>query len=212
MRWIAVALAAGALALGADTPDTGKILKGVEDHYNHIQSLEVNFTERYSGQGRSTTEKGELFLRKPGKMRWQYSVPAGELYISDGKFLYSYHPNDNRAEKMSFKEMDDMRGPLAFLLGKLHFSEDFSQIQVEPDRDSPDHFVIAAPKSGKLPYSQVKFLVSPDAVIHWLMVQNQDGSTLEFTFEGEKKNPPIPESMFRFVPPPGVEYVDSSKQ
>ena len=212
MRWIAVALAAGAIALLADAPDTGKILKGVEDHYNHIQSLEVNFTERYSGQGRVTTEKGELLLRKPGKMRWQYSVPAGELYISDGKFLYSYHPNDNRAEKMSFKEMDDMRAPLAFLLGKLHFSDDFGQVRIEPDRDSPDHFVIATPKSDKLPYSQVKFLVSPDSVIHWLLVQRQDGSTLEFTFEGEKKNPPIPEQMFRFAPPPGVEYVDLSKK
>ncbi|HUA83027.1 MAG TPA: outer membrane lipoprotein chaperone LolA [Bryobacteraceae bacterium] len=211
MRSIFVVLA-GALALLADTPDSNRILKGIEDHYNHIQTLEVNFTERYTGQGRSATEKGKLFLSKPRKMRWQYSQPAGELYISDGKYLYSYHPNDRRAEKMSFKEMDSMRGPLAFLLGKLHFSEDFSQIRVEPDRGSPDDFIIATPKSDKLPYSQVKFLVSPDSVIHWLNVENQDGSTLEFTFEGEKKNPPIAESMFRFTPPPGVDYVDATKQ
>lgn len=209
---MAGAIAAGVAALPADTPDTARLLKAVEDHYNHIQTLEVNFTQRYAGQGRNTTQKGELFLRKPGKMRWQYSLPAGELYISDGKFLYSYHASDRRAEKMSFKEMDDMRGPLAFLLGRLHFADDFSQIRVEPDRDSPDVDAIATPKSDKLPYSQVKFLVSPDSVIHWLDVQNQDGSTLEFTFEGEKRNPPIPEAMFKFAPPPGVDYVDSTRQ
>lgn len=206
------ALLAAVAALRADTPNPARILKGVEDHYNHVQTLQVQFTQRYTGRGRSTTQKGDLYLRKPGKMRWQYSVPAGELYISDGKFLYSYSPNDNRAEKMSFKEMDDMRGPLAFLLGRLHFADDFRETRIEPDRGSPDMFVIATPKSDKLPYSQVKFLVSPDSVIRWLDVQNEDGTNLEFTFENEKTNPPIAESMFKFVPPQGADYVDSSKQ
>jgi outer membrane lipoprotein-sorting protein len=53
--------------------------------------------------------------------------------------------------------------------------------------------------------------VSPDFVIHWLRVKGQDGSTLEFVFENEKKNPPLPDGMFQFTPPPGVEYVDSSQ-
>src|SRR5215469_10485813 len=128
MRFVSL-IFISALLLLADTPDTSRILKGVEDHYNRIQTLEVGFTERYTGQGRTTNQKGELFLRKPGKMRWQYSVPAGELYISDGKYLYSYHPQDNRAEKSPMKEMDDMRGPLAFLLGRLNFSDDFKEFR-----------------------------------------------------------------------------------
>jgi outer membrane lipoprotein-sorting protein len=35
---------------------------------------------------------------------------------------------------------------------------------------------------------------------------------LQFTFENEKKDPPIQDSMFRFTPPPGAEYVDSTSQ
>lgn len=192
--------------------DVDKILTSVENHYNRTETLELYFTEHYTGQGRNTNEKGELFLRKPGKMRWQYSEPAGELYISDGKYLYSYHPSENRAEKMPMKEMDDMRGPLAFLLGRLHFQDDFREFHGMPDRGSQDVFITAIPKSDKLPYSEVKFLVSPDFVIHWLTVKGQDGSTLEFTFAGEKRNPPIPEAMFKFSPPPGAEFVDTSKQ
>ncbi len=53
--------------------------------------------------------------------------------------------------------------------------------------------------------------LSPDFVIHWLRVKGQDGSALEFVFENEKKNPPLPDGMFQFTPPPGVEYVDSSQ-
>ena len=41
--------------------------------------------------------------------------------------LYSYSPEDNRAEKMKMKEADDLRAPLAFLLGRLNFNEDFRE-------------------------------------------------------------------------------------
>src|SRR5579862_9234749 len=133
---IQLGLMAIAAASSQAQPDLHKILTGVEDHYNKTQTLQVSFSERYTGQGRTTNEKGELFLRKPGKMRWQYSVPAGELYISDGKYLYAYHPSENRAEKSPMKEMEDMRGPLAFLLGRLNFENDFREFRTQPDREN----------------------------------------------------------------------------
>ena len=142
-------------------------------------------------------------------MRWQYTSPAGKLFVSDGKYIYSYFPNENRAERTPFKETDDMRAPLAFLLGRLNFQDDFREFRTEPDRDNI--FITALPKSDKLPYTEVKFLVSPDFVIHWLSVTGIDGSTTEFVFENEKKNPAISDSMFKFTPPTGAEYVDNSQ-
>src|SRR6266852_9857315 len=111
--------------LNAADVDVSRTLKGIEDRYNNAQTLQVAFTESYTLQGRKRTEKGELFLRKPGRMRWQYSAPAGKLFVSDGKFVYYYNPDENRAEKMKLKETDDMRAPLAFLLGRLQFQNDF---------------------------------------------------------------------------------------
>ncbi len=186
-----------------------RILNGVEERYNHTQSLDVAFSETYTLQGRKHSEKGELFLRKPGRMRWQYSSPAGKLFVSDGKFIYSYYPDENRAEKMKFRETEDMRAPLAFLLGRLNFKEDFREFRAQPDGENV--LLTAIPKSDKLPYTQVTFLVSPDFAIHSLSVKGQDGSELDFTFENEKRNPPLPNDMFTFVPPPGVEFVDSSR-
>jgi outer membrane lipoprotein carrier protein len=190
--------------------DVPHVLKGVEDRYNHAQTLQVAFTESYTLQGRKRTEKGDLFLRKPGRMRWQYSAPAGKLFVSDGKFVYYYSPDENRAEKMKLKETEDMRAPLAFLLGRLQFQNDFREFRTQPDEAGV--FITAIPKSDKLPYTEVTFLVSPDFAIHWLRVRGQDGSALEFAFDGEKMNPPIGNMMFRFAPPPGAEYVDSSAQ
>src|SRR5271154_551930 len=187
--------------LNAADVDLTRTLKGIEDHYNRVQTLQLTFTQKFTFQKRLRTEKGELFLRKPGRMRWQYTAPAGKLFVSDGKFLYTYFPNENRAEKTLFRETEDMRAPLAFLLGRLNFQDDFREFRTEPDRDNI--FITALPKSDKLPYTEVKFLVSPDFVIHWLSVTGQDGSNYEFVFENEKRNPPVPDTMFRFSAPPG---------
>ncbi len=54
-----------------------------------------------------------------------------------------------------------MKAPLAFLSGRLNFESDFKEFHTQPDRENT--FITAIPKSDKLPYSEVKFLVSPDS-------------------------------------------------
>jgi outer membrane lipoprotein carrier protein len=196
-------------ARAADT-DVARILKGVEDRYNRTETLQVAFAETYMNHGRKHTEQGELYLRKPGRTRWVYSIPAGKLFGSDGKYAYAYFPDEKRFEKSSLKGSDDMKAPLAFLLGKLQFEKEFREFRTEPD--GPSTFLTAAPKSDKLPYTEVTFLVDPNFTIRWLNVKGQDGSQLDFAFSAEKRNPPIAESMFKFTPPLGVVYSDLSRQ
>jgi len=205
--WSVCLLSSVAAAADIDVPRT---LKGVEDRYNRTQTLQLSFTESYQQGARTRVEKGDLFLRKPGRMRWQYTAPAGKLFVSDGKFIYSYTPQDNRAEKMKLKETDDMRAPLAFLLGRLDFNKDFREFRARAEDGGV--FITAIPKSDKLPYSEVSFLTTPDFAIRRLEVKNQDNSVLRFAFENEKKDPALQDSLFRFTPPPGVEYVDASNQ
>jgi outer membrane lipoprotein carrier protein len=208
--WSVCLLSATAgISVAADI-DVPRTLKGVEDRYNRTQTLQLSFTESYQQQGRARVEKGDLFLRKPGRMRWQYTAPAGKLFVSDGKFIYSYTPQNNRAEKMKLKETEDMRAPLAFLLGRLDFKKDFREFRARAEDDGV--FITAIPKSDKLPYTEVSFLTAPDFSIRRLEVKGQDNSTLRFTFEKEVKDPALQDTLFRFSPPPGAEYVDSSNQ
>src|SRR6202011_4143087 len=90
--------------------------------------------EDYTPQGKARrSEGGTLMLRKPGRMRWDYSQPKGKLFVSDGKNLWLYTPADNRAERMKLQESEDMRAPLAFLLGKLNFEKEFRNLQAKPE-------------------------------------------------------------------------------
>ena len=205
VRYFVFILMATASAFGAE-PATARLLKQVEQRYNRAQTLEVQFSETYSGAGRAPrTESGKLYLRKPGRMRWDYASPAGKLFISDGKDVYLYLPGENRVEKMKLKESasEDWRAPLAFLLGKLNFDKEFRNIQARAE--GSDTVITAEPKSENLPYSKVEFTVAPSSEIRKLHIAGQDQSVLDFSFAQEKLNPALSSELFRFQPPAGAE-------
>ncbi len=186
------------------------LLKKVETRYNHAKTLQVLFKEDYTPPGKPRrTESGILMLRKPGKMRWDYSQPQGKQFISDGKYLWLYTPDQNRAEKTKLKETEDMRAPLAFLLGKLDFDKEFRNIQAKPE--GADTRITAEPKGDNLPYSAVEFVVAPDARIREVRVTGFDHSILNFAFDQERVDPKLDGKLFEFQTPPGVELVESGQ-
>ena len=144
--WCAIACAFIGLSAPAAPADVDGLLKNVEARYNRAESLKLDFTESYAGiKSPVQNDSGVLFLRKPGRMRWEYSSPAGKVFISDGKEVVLYDPDQQRAEKSKLKESEDMRAPLAFLLGKLDFKKEFKSFQSRVEGE--DNWIVAEPKS-----------------------------------------------------------------
>jgi outer membrane lipoprotein carrier protein len=193
--------------MAAADVDLNTLLRGVEQRYNRAKTLQVHFVESYAVQGRARkSESGELTLRKPGKMRWDYTTPTGKLFVSDGKDVYLYTPEAHRVEKTKLRASDDMRAPLAFLLGKLDFAKDFRDFEVKPE--GMNSLLTAKAKSDKFPYEQVQMLVTPDYQIVRMAINLQD-SLLTFQLDGEKVNPPVNDALFKFQMPAGATLVDA---
>src|SRR6202142_308329 len=112
------ALSIWLLALPAADTDLHATAQAVDNHYNQLQTMQAEFTEIYRGTGAERAESGTLWLKKPGKMRWEYRSPREKLFLSDGKEAWFYMPGDRQVRKTSVKKLDDLRSPLAFLLGK----------------------------------------------------------------------------------------------
>jgi len=192
-------------AFAAD-PGLDKLLKSVENRYNKAKTLQVLFNETYTPQGKpQRSESGMLLLRKPLRMRWEYSQPKGKLFVSDGKSLWLYTPADNRAEQMPLKDSEDMHAPLAFLLGRLNFDKDFKNLQGRPDAAGTR--ITAEPKTDNLPYTAVEFVVAPDSQIREVKVTGFDNSILDFHFDAEKVDPSLDAALFVFKAPAGAEVV-----
>ena len=127
-----------ALSTDAVAEDVHGIAQAVDEHYNHLHSMQAEFTEVYRGSGMERTESGTLWLakpgmKKPGKMRWEYRSPREKLFVSDGRDAWFYVPGDRQVRKTSARKLDDIRSPLAFLLGKSKLEKELRGLSLAPD-------------------------------------------------------------------------------
>src|ERR1700720_3615790 len=131
-------LLAMTLTAAAATEDVHSIAQAVDEHYNHLHTLQAEFTEVYRGLGMERTESGTLWLakggmKKPSKMRGEYRSPREKLFVSDGKDAWFYVPDDRQARKTDARKLDDVRSPLAFLLGKSKLEKELQGLSLAPD-------------------------------------------------------------------------------
>ena len=209
LKVMAALLAASVAAMAA--PDVHAIAQAVDQRYNHLHTLEAQFTEIYRGGGMDRTETGVLWLKKPGKMRWEYRSPREKVFLSDGKDAWFYLPGDRQARKSPAKKLDDLRSPLGFLLGKTRLEKELqglSLAQDVPPSSAGDVVLRGVPQAMADRVSQVLLEVAPDSKIARIVIEEIDGSVTEYRFTGQKEDAAVTDSLFHFVPPAGVEVVD----
>jgi len=210
-----VSLMATALTLmggrSAFAADIRALAAAVDAHYNHLRSLEAEFTEVYRGSGMDRTESGTLWLKKPGKMRWEYRSPREKLFVSNGKDAWFYVPDDRQARKESAKKLDDTRSPLAFLLGKTKLEKELRGLSAAQDIQplaSADVVLRGVPTAMADQISEIVLEVTPENRIVRLIVQGVDGSSTEYRFAGQKEDGAIADGRFDFKAPAGTEVVE----
>jgi outer membrane lipoprotein carrier protein len=191
--------------------DVHAIAQAVDNRYNRLQTLQAEFTETYRGAGIERTESGSLWLKKPGKMRWEYRSPKEKLFLSDGKDAWFYLPGDHQVRRSSAKRLDDLRSPLGFLLGKTRLEKELDGLSAAPDLAplTPGNIVLrGVPKAMANRVNEVVLEITPDYHIARIQFEEADESVTEYRFSGERESVAIADQLFRFSPPPGVEIVD----
>ena len=189
-------------------PSPHELAQRVDRHYNRLRSLKAQFTETYEGLGRARTESGTLLLQKPGRMRWDYSNPAGKLFLLDGKYAYFYTKGDPQVQRIAAKELDDLRSPLRFLLGHTQLEKEIDHLTMAPAA-SGNYTLTGVPHGQEKRVQRLSITVTPEGAIVSIEIQETDGAITHFTFSGEEPNAPIPPSSFKFTPPPGIPVVNA---
>ena len=196
--------------------DVHSIAQAVDQHYNHLHSLRAEFTETYRGAGMERTEAGTLLLakgelKKPGKMRWEYRSPREKLFVSDGTSAWFYVPGDRQVRKTDARKLDDVRSPLAFLLGKSKLEKELQGLSLAPDVEpvaAGDVVLRGVPQALADRVSEILLEVTPEHRIARIVINEVDGSATEYRFSEQKENAAIPNGQFQFSPPPGTETIE----
>lgn len=202
-----------AATVAAHAADVHTIADAVDHHYNHLRSLQCEFTETYTGLGMDRSESGTLWLKKPGKMRWQYRSPSGKVFVSDGKQAWFYVAGEQQVRKIEVKKLDDLRSPLAFLLGKTRLEKELPGLSFAPDISpaTPGNIVLrGVPRNMAGRISQVTLEITPEDSISRIVIDSTDGSTTAYQLTDQKENVPIADSLFQFKVPPGAEVIEGN--
>lgn len=194
------------MAVG-QTSELDQLINGLQTKYNKLASLSADFTQIHNSGSQSRRESGRVLLRKPGKMRWDYTSPETKLFISDGKTLYEYVPAEKYASKSSIKDSGDMRAPFAFLLGRGNLRRDFKIIEFakEAPARAGNKVLRMIPKRAA-DFRELLVEVEPSNLqIARLTLIESGGSRSDFLFSNVQENPAISPAQFVFKAPPGVE-------
>lgn len=209
MRQLAFFIALSVPLFG-QAPNTSAVLQAVEKRYNSTTTLQAEFTLTLTERGRRhLPERGVLSLSKgtPSRMRWDYSSPAGNFFLSDGKFVYDYDKLKNEVTRYPYRETEDLRIPLSFLLGKLDFNKDFERFNASRDGDST--LIAMIPRNKKVGFRDIAMTVGPDSAIRRVVVTDPPGTlVMEYVLGVEQRNVKVAESLFKFAQPPGSQVVD----
>src|SRR3954467_14505225 len=191
-------------------PSVDQGADSLDRHYNELRSLRAEFTETYRGAGIIRTESGTLWLRRPGKMRWEYMEPREKLFVSDGKVAYFYVPGERQARKAPLDKLDDLRSPLRYLLGKTKLKKEFDNLTARAG-DQPGSVIIrGVPRNMSDRVAEVSLDVNASGEIQRIEIDEVDGSQTECPFFSMRDNVPVEGARFRVQPPAGVELIEGT--
>jgi outer membrane lipoprotein carrier protein len=197
------------------------VARSLELHYHRVRTMEAAFLEKYTSGGNSLrAESGEVYFSRPDRMRWDYDVPEQKMFLVDGKNVWYYVPADHTASRAKIKQSDDLRTPLALLMGKvnlqklcggLRLADSAASDPEERPSQAGNTVLVCTPDKGDEDYFREALLEinTRDQLVRVAVRQAGDIET-EFRFGDWKENLPLDEAKFHFEPPVGVAIVDDA--
>jgi len=212
---LSVALAGESPPAPAARLDLPLVVEKVQKRYDGAVDFRAAFNQTLTNATfkRRSSSTGEVLLKKPGRMRWNYKTPEAKAYVSDGDVLWLFEPEDKQAFKQELKG-SQLPAALAFLTGKGKLSEEFD---ISVAKDAPvgttrDYVLALSPKQPQAQVKSLLFVVDPDTFfVRETFIVDAQGNSNDILFSDVKINVHLPESTFRFTPPAGTRIVDTNK-
>jgi outer membrane lipoprotein carrier protein len=193
-----------------------ELAAALQKKYESIRDFSADFVQSYEGGvlRKQITERGHLLIKKPGRMRWQYTTPEQKLFVSDGVKMYSYLPQDKQVIISSVPAEDQATTPTLFLTGKGHLTRDFTPSLAERPAGMPAGMLALKliPKIRQRDYDWLVLIVEPGSLaIRGLVTVDAQGGKSSFSFNNLKENVGLDDKEFAFKIPRGVEIVNSPR-
>ena len=211
---VALALTFGVAPRSAE-PTAVELAAAVQKKYDSIRDFSSEFVHTYRGGvlRKELTESGRLLVKKPGKMRWEYTAPEEKLFVSDGVKIYSYIPRDKQVLVTTVQKDPEPSTPAEFLTGTGDLVRDFTASLVQPRANATPgvRSLKLVPKAPQPDYDWLIVEVDPKTLtLRGLVSTDPQGGESTISFTNLKENVGLSDKPFTFQIPRGVDVVTDS--
>src|ERR1700681_2091401 len=213
---LSVALAALIVANGrAADPTAAELAESLQRKYDAVKDFSADFVHTYQGGvlKKQLTERGTVLVKKPGKMRWDYTAPEKKQFVSDGTKVYFYIPADKQVVVSSVPPDASATTPALFLAGKGRLTSEFTPSFVDLPAGLPagSRALKLVPKSKQPDYDWLVLAVDPATLaIRGLVTIDAQGGTSTFAFTNLKQNIGLADDQFTFKITSGVDVFSAT--
>jgi outer membrane lipoprotein carrier protein len=187
------------------------VAAALQTKYDTVRDFSADFTQQWESGvlKRKITERGKLQVKKPGKMRWDYTDPEKKLFVSDGAKIYFWVPADNQVTRSAVPKQDEATTAILFLVGKGNLTRDFT-VSFAPDAPAGTYALRLDPKLPERDYEWLNLVIDQKTLqIRALTAADRQGSQSKYEFSNFKENRGISDSTFAFKIPKGADVIDA---
>jgi outer membrane lipoprotein carrier protein len=188
----------------------------LQKKYDTVRDFSADFQHIYTGGvlRKQLSERGRLFIKKPGKMRWEYTAPDKKTFVSDGVKIYSYMPADRQVIVSSMPKSAQATTPALFLTGQGNIVRDFTVSEATVPKAMPagTRTLKLVPKTPQADFESLLLSLDPTLlVLRGLESVDAQGGTSSFLFTNLKENVGLADKDFAFTMPRGVDVVTDER-
>lgn len=199
-------------SLGEKRWTTGEVLEKVQVHYSQIRTLQAQFEQETTlpTLNRVTRARGVLYLRLPGKMRWEYLEGQEKIIIINGSTMWFYEPQEGQVTITDLARVPDSQELLTFLTGVGDLRKDFLADEESPAVKTTDGNLMVQlfPKSASSQWKSLKLVVDPKSFnVVQTAFDGIQGERTIISYRGFVIDQELGEDLFTFHIPPGVEVL-----
>jgi outer membrane lipoprotein carrier protein len=210
--WVCVLALTLVPKLGRAAPNASQLVRKVQERYDQTRDFTADVVQEMTitSLGKTTTARGTVAFKKPGKMRWELSNGEAQVIVADGTTLWVYQPKEHQVLKVPFDAAFRSSTPISFLTGVGRIAEDFD---VSLDGESPDRqvfYLMLVPRHDGGAVGRLRLEVAAStADIRGAEIHDPLGNVSRLRFDHIQRNSGIPDGRFVFQVPAGVDVISA---